>query len=145
MITFVLLAAVLTVAGVALVAVPLLKKKPVEYSPAPWAAVIAAGVLAIGSTVLYVRWTNWSWQTKTAGDSPQTMVARLARKLEQKTQDLNGWLMLGRSYTVLQQYPLAARAFRRADQLAGGRNADALIGQAEALALGGETELGRRA
>jgi cytochrome c-type biogenesis protein CcmH len=145
MITFVLLAAVLTVAGVALVAVPLLKKKPVEYSPAPWAAVIAAGVLAIGSTVLYVRWTNWSWQTKTADDSPQTMVARLARKLEQNPQDLNGWLMLGRSYTVLQQYPLAARAFRRADQLAGGRDAEAKIGEAEALSLGDETELDRRA
>jgi cytochrome c-type biogenesis protein CcmH len=145
MITFVLLAAVLTVAGVALVAVPLLKKKPVEYSPAPWAALAAAGVLAIGSTVLYVRWTNWSWQTKTDDNSPQTMVARLARKLEQDPQDLNGWLMLGRSYTVLQQYPLAARAYRRADQLAGGRNAEALIGEAEALSLGDETELDRRA
>ncbi len=145
MITFVLLAAVLTVAGVALVAVPLLRKKPVEYSPAPWAALAAAGLLAIGSTVLYVRWTNWSWQTKVADDSPQTMVARLARKLEKTPQDLNGWLMLGRSYTVLQQYQLAARAFQRADRLAGGKNADALIGQAEALALGDETELDRRA
>jgi cytochrome c-type biogenesis protein CcmH len=145
MITFVLLAAVLTVAGVALVAVPLLKKKPVEYSPAPWAALVAAGVLAIGSTVLYVRWTNWSWQTKAADDSPQTMVARLARRLEKNPEDLNGWLMLGRSYTVLRQYQLAVRAFQRADRLAGGQNADALIGQAEALALGDETELDRRA
>jgi cytochrome c-type biogenesis protein CcmH len=145
MITFVLLAAVLTVAGVALVAIPLLKKKPVEYSPAPWAALVAAGVVAIGSTVLYVRWTNWSWQTKTGDDSPQTMVARLARKLEKSPEDLNGWLMLGRSYTVLQQYQLAVRAFQRADRLAGGRNADALIGQAEALAISDETELDRRA
>jgi len=145
MITFVLLAAVLTVAGVALIAVPLLKKKPVEYSPAPWAALIAAGVLAIGSTVLYVRWTNWSWQAQPAADSPQTMVARLARKLEQNPEDLNGWLMLGRSYSVLQQYQLALRAFKRADRLAGGKSADALIGQAEALALSDETELDRRA
>jgi cytochrome c-type biogenesis protein CcmH len=145
MITFVLLAAVLTVAGVALVAVPLLKKKPVEYSPAPWAALVAAGVLAIGSTVLYVRWTNWSWQTKAADDSPQTMVARLARRLEKNPEDLNGWLMLGRSYTVLRQYQLAVRAFQRADRLAGGQNADALMGQVEALALGDETELDRRA
>jgi cytochrome c-type biogenesis protein CcmH len=145
MITFVVLAAVLTVAGVALVAIPLLKKKPVEYSPAPWAALVAAGVLAIGSTVLYVRWTNWSWQTKAADDSPQTMVARLARRLEKNPEDLNGWLMLGRSYTVLRQYQLAVRAFQRADRLAGGQNADALMGQAEALALGDETELDRRA
>jgi cytochrome c-type biogenesis protein CcmH len=145
MITFVLLAAVLTVAGVALVAVPLLRKKPVEYSPAPWAALAAAGLLAIGSTVLYVRWTNWSWQTKVDDDSPQTMVARLARKLEKTPEDLNGWLMLGRSYTVLQEYQLAVRAYQRADRLAGGRSADALIGEGEALVRADETELDHRA
>jgi cytochrome c-type biogenesis protein CcmH len=145
MTTFVLLAAVLTVAGVLLVAVPLLRKKPVEYSPAPWAALVAAGVLALGSTLLYVRWTNWSWQASASADTPQTMVARLARKLEQNPEDLNGWLMLGRSYTVLQEYPLALRAFQRADRLSGGKNADALVGEAEALAFGDETELDGRA
>jgi cytochrome c-type biogenesis protein CcmH len=145
MITFVLLAAALTIAGVSLVAVPLLRAKPVEHSPAPWAALSAAGVLAIGSLVLYLHWTNWSWQTKSGDDNPQTMVARLARKLEKDPDELNGWLMLGRSYTVLQQYQLAERAFRRADRLAGGKSAEALIGEAEALALSDETELDRRA
>jgi cytochrome c-type biogenesis protein CcmH len=145
MITFVLLAAVLTIAGVALIAVPLLRKKPVEYSPAPWAALIATGILAIGSTVLYIRLTNWSWQTKVADDSPQTMVARLARKLEKDPQNLEGWLLLGRSYTQLQEFQLATRAYQRADRLAGGKNAEALIGEAEALARGDETELDRRA
>ncbi len=142
---FVLLAAALTVVGVALVAIPLLRKNPAEYSPAPWAALIAAGLLAVGSTVLYLRLTNWSWQATPAGDTPQTMVARLARKLEKDPQDLNGWLMLGRSYTVLQQYQLAARAYERADRLADGKSADALIGEAEALSLADETELDRRA
>ena len=145
MITFVLLAAVLTIAGVALIAVPLLKKKPVEYSPAPWAALIATGILAIGSTVLYIRLTTWSWQTATADDSPQTMVARLARKLEKDPQNLEGWLLLGRSYTQLQEFQLATRAYQRADRLAGGKNTEALIGEAEALARGDETELDRRA
>ena len=145
MITFVLLAAVLTIAGVALIAIPLLKKKPVEYSPAPWAALIATGILAIGSTVLYIRLTNWSWQTATADDSPQTMVARLARKLEKDPQNLEGWLLLGRSYTQLQEFQLATRAYQRADRLAGGKNTEALIGEAEALARGDETELDRRA
>ncbi len=145
MITFVILAAVLTVAGIALIAIPLLKKRPVEYSPAPWAALIATVILALGSTLLYLRWTNWSWQAKSAEDTPQTMVARLARKLEKNPDDLKGWLMLGRSYTVLQQYQLATRAFQRADRLAGGKNADALVGEAEALALADETELDRNA
>jgi cytochrome c-type biogenesis protein CcmH len=145
MITFVLLAAVLTVAGVALVAIPLLKKQPAEYSPAPWAALAATGILGIGSLVLYLHWTNWSWQVKATDDNPQTMVARLARKLEKEPDDLNGWLMLGRSYTVLQQYQLAVRAFQRADRLAGGRSSEALVGQAEALVLNDEGELERRA
>src|SRR3569833_2148315 len=146
MTTFVLLAAVLVIAGIALIAVPLLKKKPTEFSPAPWAALVAAGVLAIGSTVMYVRMTNWSWQAKAATeDTPQTMVARLARKLEKNPDNLEGWLLLGRSYTQLQEFQLATRAFQRADRLAGGKSADALIGEAEALARGDENELDGRA
>jgi cytochrome c-type biogenesis protein CcmH len=145
MITFVLLAAVLTIAGVALIAVPLLKTKPVEYSPAPWAALAAAGLLVIGSAVLYVRLTNWSWNPKAAEDTPQTMVARLARRLEQNPANLEGWLMLGRSYTQLQEFQLATRAFQRADRLAGGKSAEALIGEAEALARSDEAELDGRA
>jgi cytochrome c-type biogenesis protein CcmH len=145
MTTFVLLAAVLVIAGIALIAVPLLKKKPTEYSPAPWAALIAAGVIAIGSTVMYVRMTNWSWQTKASEDTPQTMVARLARKLEQNPDNLDGWLLLGRSYTQLQEFQLATRAFQRADRLSGGKSAEALIGEAEALARNDENELDGRA
>jgi tetratricopeptide (TPR) repeat protein len=145
MTTFVLLAAVLTIAGVALVVVPLLKKQPVEHTPAPWAAMIATGILAIGSLLLYLHWTNWSWQVKSDADSPQTMVARLARKLEKNPDDLNGWLMLGRSYSVLQQYPLALRAYRRANTLAGGQSAEALVGEGEALVLSDENELERGA
>lgn len=49
--------------------------------------------------------------------------------------------MLGRSYAVLEQYPLAVRAYQRADRLAEGRNADALVGMAEALILQDEKEL----
>lgn len=144
MTTFVLLAAVLIIAGVALIAIPLLRHRA-EFSPAPWAAMIATGILVLGSVLLYTRLTTWSWQAKASEDTPQTMVARLARKLEKDPQDIDGWLMLGRSYSVLQEYQLAARAFQRADRLAGGKNADALIGQAEALALSDETELDRRA
>jgi cytochrome c-type biogenesis protein CcmH len=102
-------------------------------------------VLVIGSAVLYVRLTNWSWNPKAAEDTPQTMVARLARRLEQDPDNLEGWLMLGRSYTQLQEFQLATRAFQRADRLAGGKSADALIGEAEALARNDETELDGRA
>ena len=145
MITFIALAAILIVASVGLVAVPLLKRAPTQIAPAPWAALAAACMLMIGSAALYVMLSNWSWRAQSPADSPQTMVARLARKLERDPQDLNGWLMLGRSYVVLEQYPLALRAFERADRLAGGKNAAALVGEAEALALNNQAELDGRA
>ena len=147
MITFVLLAAALTVAGVIVVAVPLLRRGVTAAAPgpAPWAAVAATGLLVIGSALLYITWSNWPWKAVTPGDSPQSMVARLARELERDPQNLDGWLMLGRSYIALQEYPLALRAFERADRLSDGKNADALTGEAETLALTDESELNGRA
>ncbi len=145
MVTFLLLAGVLIIAGVVVIAVPLLRKVPTQLAPAPWAALAAAGVLVIGSAVLYATLTNWSWHAAPADDSPQTMVARLARKLERDPQDINGWLMLGRSYIVLEQFPLALRSFERADRLAGGKNPEALVGEAESLTMADESELDGRA
>ena len=145
MITFLLLAGVLIIAGVAVVAIPLLRRVPTQLAPAPWAALGAAAVLVIGSAVLYASLSNWSWRPAAPADSPQNMVASLARKLERDPQDLNGWLMLGRSYIVLEQFPLALRSFQRADRLAGGQNAEALVGEAEALTMSNEAELDGRA
>ena len=141
MIAFVLLAAALTMASVLLIAVPLLRPRAAGAPVAPWTALAAGGLLVVGSATLYVIWSNWGWHSAPAADTPQSMVSRLARRLERDPNDLSGWLMLGRSYTVLQEYPLAARAFRRGVQLSDGKNAEALTGLAEALALSDENEL----
>ncbi|HEV3178828.1 MAG TPA: hypothetical protein VGZ05_00025 [Steroidobacteraceae bacterium] len=145
MVGFVLLAAALTIAGVVAVALPLLRGAAGDTPPARWAALAAAAVLVIGSAALYAGWSNWPWGAAAPADSPEGMVARLARQLERDPQNLEGWLMLGRSYTVLQEYPLAVRAFERADRLSGGKSAEALTGEAEALALADESELDGRA
>jgi cytochrome c-type biogenesis protein CcmH len=148
MITFVLLAAALTVGGAIAVAVPLLRSGAATdaAAPAPWAALATTALLVIGSAGLYVTWSNWPWRsTGTPADSPQSMVARLARELERDPQNLEGWLMLGRSYIALQEYPLALRAYERADRLSDGKNAEALTGEAEVLALTDESELNGRA
>src|SRR5207302_85766 len=113
--------------------------------PAPWAALATTALLVIGSAVLYVTWSNWPWRSSAPADSPQSMVARLARELEHDPQNLEGWLMLGRSYIELQEYPLALRAYERADRLSDGKNAEALTGEAEVLALTDESELNGRA
>jgi cytochrome c-type biogenesis protein CcmH len=145
MLTFAILAAVLTVGGVLAVSLPLLRRDRTGTPAAPWAALSAALVLVIGSALLYVAWSHWSWSKATAADSPQTMVARLARQLEENPNNVAGWLMLGRSYAVLQELPLALRAFERADRLSAGKNVEALLGEAEVLALQDPAELEGRA
>ncbi|HEU4627249.1 MAG TPA: hypothetical protein VFS52_20985 [Steroidobacteraceae bacterium] len=145
MTTFILIAIVLTIAAVAVVAVPLLKRKEGGAEPAVWAAFGAAAVLVFGGGLLYLVWSNWSWRGADTSGTPQGMVSNLARRLESNPNDLEGWLMLGRSYTVLEQYELAERAYQRADRLADGKNAEALVGMAEALILTDEKELDGRA
>jgi len=73
------------------------------------------------------------------------MVKRLAKRLENEPNDVAGWLMLGRSYSALEQFPLAQRAYQRADRLEGGRNAEALIGLAEAMVLQADGVVDERA
>jgi cytochrome c-type biogenesis protein CcmH len=145
MVTFLLLAAALTLAAVIAVALPLLRRSATAPGPAAWTALAAALVLVAGSVILYLTWSNWRWRAAEPADSPSSMVARLARELEHNPNNLEGWLMLGHSYTVLQEYPLAVRAYERADRLSAGQSAEALVGEAEALALGDESELDGRA
>jgi cytochrome c-type biogenesis protein CcmH len=139
---FILIAATLTVVATGLVVIPLVRK---PQARAPWAALSAAGILIGGATALYLSLSDWSWRAPAPATTPEAMVAQLARRLERNPQDLRGWLMLGRSYTVLEQFALAARAYQRADRLAEGKSPDALVGLAEALALGDESQLDGRA
>ena len=140
MIVFIVLAAVLAAVCVALITVPLIKPMS-QADSAPWTAVAAAGVLVIGSAALYVTWSNWSWRQSPGVASPEGMVERLVHRLNDHPDDLDGWLLLGRSYVQLEEYPLAVRAYDRADRVAGGRSAEALIGEANALVLIDESQL----
>ncbi len=49
----------------------------------------------------------------------EALVAKLAARLQEQPDNLEGWVMLGRSYAVLKRYPDAARAYARAHELAG--------------------------
>jgi cytochrome c-type biogenesis protein CcmH len=146
MTAFILIAIALTACAAALVVIPLTRIRADDTPPrAPGVAIITGAVIAIGAAALYMTLSNWSWRAPVPPTTPEGMVAQLARRMERNPEDLNGWLMLGRSYTVLEQFSLAARAYQRADRLAGGKNVDAMIGLAEALALGDEKQLDGRA
>jgi cytochrome c-type biogenesis protein CcmH len=145
MTTFVLIAILLLLAAISVIVLPLLRKNDAIPNPAVGAAFAAAGVLVFGGGALYAVWSNWNWQAP-AEDAvtPENMVSRLARRLEKNPDDLEGWNRLGRSYAVLEQYPLAVRAYQRASELAGGKNAEALVGMGEALILNDQNEINGR-
>lgn len=145
MTTFVLIAIAMTLAVVALVVYPLVAGRGAAPA-AGLAAVAFALLIAGGAGLLYPVWSKWNWNAPTAApDSPAAMVGRLARRLETEPDNLEGWLMLGRSYAVIEQYPSSARAYQRANQLAKGKNVDALTGLAEALVLSEQSGLDGRA
>ncbi|SJM92492.1 Cytochrome c-type biogenesis protein CcmI [Crenothrix polyspora] len=62
------------------------------------------------------------------------MVEGLAAKMKANPNDGEGWLMLGRSYKVLQQYPKAVEAFANAHRLLGDKP-DVMLMYADALAF----------
>jgi cytochrome c-type biogenesis protein CcmH len=142
---FVLVAALLALLVTVPLLYPLLKRK----GPGPGAAVLAVIVtvgIGGGAALLYPLWSNWKWsEPAPAADSPAAMIGRLARRLEQQPGDLNGWLLLGKSYAVVEQFPLAARAYQRADALAKGQSAEALMGLGDALINGGQSDFSGRA
>ena len=141
MTTFILIAIALTIAAVGVVVVPLVRKGGSSPAPAIWAALAATGVLVFGGGLLYFEWGNQKWpEAQSDAVTPQNMVSRLARRLEKNPDDLEGWLRLGHSYTVLEQYPLAIRAYQKANELGGGKNFDAVLGLGEALVLSSDTE-----
>jgi cytochrome c-type biogenesis protein CcmH len=147
MITFIVIATAMVLAAAALIAVPLLSRRP-ALPQSPWTAMAVLAVLLAGGAALYGTFSNWTWTAAPAAaadSSPQSMVATLARRLADNPNDLNGWLMLGRSYSVLGETPLAVRAYERANQLANGSDVTALLGLAEALITEDDSQLAGRA
>ena len=142
MTVFLILDGAMALIACAFVAVPFLRR---GSGPVPRAMLAILAVLLFGgSAVLYATFSHWSWKPEAAEVTPENMVGRLARRLDKQPDDLKGWLLLGKSYTQLERYPMAIRAYQRADRLAGGKNADALTGLAEAMVLGNKGDLAGR-
>ena len=140
---FVSLAVLMLVAALGLVVWPLWRKGASPRATLPALALVCA--LPVAAALLYKVWSNHDWAEPAAADSPAAMVARLARRLEREPDDKPGWLQLGQSYLVLGQFPMAARAYERADRLAAGTDATAVLGWAEALFRSDEKEIEGRA
>jgi cytochrome c-type biogenesis protein CcmH len=108
--------------------------------------VLAVTGLAAG---LYVYLSNWDWNAEETAVAQSRdvdkMLAQLEAKLSANPQDIQGWLMLGRSYTALERFPRAVEAYQRAYDLSKGQDIDAVVGLGESLALLDQASLAGRA
>jgi cytochrome c-type biogenesis protein CcmH len=108
--------------------------------------VFAVGGLAAG---LYVYLSNWDWNAEETAVAQvrdvDKMLAQLEAKLSANPQDIQGWLMLGRSYTALERFPRAVEAYQKAYDLSKGQDIDAIVGLGESLALLDQASLAGRA
>jgi len=131
---FVLIAGSLAAGAAVLLLLPLMRQRADSRPAAGVAAAIVMFALLFGGAGLYAAFSNYSWvAAPEAGRTPAVMAAKLAQRLADTPGDLEGWLLLGRTYVTLEQFPLASRAYQRADRIANGQNIEAILGIAESI------------
>lgn len=149
---FIVISALLAAAAVALLAWPLVRPASAGADALPrrdrtTAAIVAAAVPLLAFAGYF--WTSdWSWDRAghAAADSVSApglaqMVEQLRSRLASQPDDVEGWKLLGRSATVIGDYPLARDAFSEAYTRSRGQDADAVAGFAESLVLNDEREI----
>lgn len=154
MTAFAILCAVMLAAALLWITLPLLRPKaPVDTSGTRHERRAASIVVALSVPVLaiamYAGLSNWDWQavqTEAANNADvEEMLKRLEAKLASNPQDVDGWLLLGRSYTAMGRFGRATDAYQQAYDLTKGENVEAIVGLGEALALVDEASLTGRA
>jgi cytochrome c-type biogenesis protein CcmH len=149
---FVLLCALMVCTAIAVVARPLLKKSNAASGSRSIVAVVTITLLVPSLAAgLYMTLSQWDWNNPEAGKPAlqqpniDEMVARLEARLKKSPEDINGWLMLGRSYLTLQRPAQAVAAYQKAYDLGGEMNVDATLGLAQALVMADESAFEGRA
>jgi cytochrome c-type biogenesis protein CcmH len=145
---FLVICAVFLAAAIGLLAWPLagLRRGGGNAPRARVTAVVVAVVIPAAAFGIYFWASNWNWSppakpTTITASELKLAVAQLQEKLARQPADVEGWKLLGRSATVLGDYPLAQKAFGEAYTRTQGRDADAVIGYAESLVLVDEREI----
>jgi cytochrome c-type biogenesis protein CcmH len=141
--TFVVLCALMALAALAAVIWPYLSHAPRGRRwPPLLIAFIAVPLLAAG---LYASLSEWDWGAGADSSEVPAAVQQMIRGLEERMKsepgNLDGWLMLGRSYFQLERFAQAAQAYQRAYTLSRGGNVDAVLGLGEAMAFDDESTL----
>jgi len=111
-----------------------------------WAVLLVALAVPVGAILLYKSIGNEriialleappaSPRQQQLAEQPsvEEMINRLAARMESDPDNLEGWMMLARSYSMTSQYSLAVPAFRNILRLGGGDSASLLADFADAL------------
>jgi cytochrome c-type biogenesis protein CcmH len=154
---FFLAAAAMLVAALALILVPLLRRRPEtaeEVSPAPATitGVITAIVVPIVAVGLYLGITSYPWRGEGPSATPSAQpasieeaIAKIEAQLATHPDDATGWRMLGRSRVMTGQYAQAVTAYDKAITLTGGLDPGLRLDLAEGLVLTNDAAAQRRA
>lgn len=141
--TFIALAAVLTIVAVALVAWPIWRsRQPGDGGAVLSIVMVVIGIpLAVIGIVPAISTYPWDAPEQAAAQAPQTpppMVADMVNSLAARMASeptVEGLTMLGRSYLELQRYDEAVDAWHDAWELSAGGDPQVSLGYAEALIL----------
>jgi cytochrome c-type biogenesis protein CcmH len=169
---FILICAVMTIAALGLLAIPLMGRVPSDAAgtgkrkvkgnpdaPRAIAAMVATAIaLPLAAVAFYSGVSNFPWQNpQSAATAPpghgegagEESLAAAATQLEARLaanpQDSEGWRMLGRTYLVTGQAGKAVTAYERAIAIVGAQDQGLQLDLAEALVLTDDAAVQRRA
>ena len=150
---FIIACAAMLAAALLWIVLPLLRTKAADADASRKERRISALVIALVvpalAAGLYLTLSKWKW-SETAADVAREqqmdeLLDKLKAKLAENPNDVNGWLLLGRSYGTMGRYALAVDAFQNAYDRSQGENVEAMVGLGEALAMTDEASLTGRA
>ena len=153
MTAFIIVCAAMIAAALLWILLPLLRAKSADAGTSRKERFISSIVIAVLvptlAGALYVKLSKWNWTQaaeQTAKEQQMDdLLDQLKAKLAQNPNDVNGWLLLGRSYGTLGKYALAVDAYQNAYDRSRGEDVEAMIGLGEALAMTDEASLTGRA
>jgi cytochrome c-type biogenesis protein CcmH len=133
--------AALTLLALAVIVVPMLRHRKASGIGLSLVAIILLFPLAVGGLYISVSSYPWNDQPLAIESSQQMnqpavkeMITELAARLESEP-EVEGYILLARSYTSLQRFPDAVDAWHKAWELTEGKSVDVSLGYAEALIL----------
>jgi len=154
---FIVVCAVMLLAAVLFVVRPLARAPgegqgaAISQASQMWSVLGVALGIPLIAALLYVNLSTWSWFADPAasvtghgaGGLPaiEAMVGDLEQRLRENPADVDGWLLLGRTYVAMSAFPRAVDAYRKAYEQTGPENPEAATGLAEALVLTDEAAL----